>query len=219
MISDATTPDLAVVRFGDRPVPRALAGIPATTVGAAADIDAATGARRVIVVGSDADLAAVLTRLLRTDRLDVEVSYVPRRRTAATHAYGLPTGRRAVRQARTGTAARVPLIRDDGGHALVGAALWVGATDLEPLRGEAVVDDTVLFDGEVRAVRVEPTGTQPGLRASALSGRMRPRRWVSGRAAQLGTTGAFVVRDGESSTRSMRRSTFYRHTTGWLAVR
>ena len=31
-------------------------------------------ARRVIVVGTDADLAAVLTRLLRTDRLDVEVA-------------------------------------------------------------------------------------------------------------------------------------------------
>jgi hypothetical protein len=216
VISEATSPDFAVLLFGERPVPRALAGVAATTVDASADIDAATVARRVIVVGSDADLAAVLTRLLRTDRLDVEVAYVPRWRTAATRAYGLPTGRRAARQARTGTAARVPLIRDDGGHALVGAALWVG----EPrLHGEAVVDDTVLFDGEVGSVRVEPTATQPGLRATALRGRMKPRRWVSGRAAQLGTTGAFVVRDGERSPRSMRRSTFYRHTTGWLAVR
>jgi hypothetical protein len=207
---------IAVLRFGDRRVPRALRGVAVTTVTAPADIDATAAARRVIVAGSDADLAAVLTRLLRTDRLDVEVAYVPRRRSPATRAYGLPTGWRAARQARAGTAHRVPLIRDDGGHALVGGALWVGTT---ALHGEAVVDDVVLFDGEVRAVRIEPMHAQPGLRASVLSSRMRPRRWVSGRAAQLGTTGAFVVRDGERSTRSVRRATFYRHTTGWLAVR
>jgi hypothetical protein len=212
---------IVVLRFGDRRVPRALHGMTVTTVTAPADIDAAAGARRVVVVGSDADLAAVLTRLLRTDRLDVEVAYVPRARTPATRAYGLPTGWRAARQARAGTAQRVPLIRDDGGHALVGAGLWVGGTGegASGLHGEAVVDDVVLFDGEVSAVRVEPMRAQPGLRASALNSRMRPRGWVSGRAAQLGTTGAFVVRDGERSTRSVRRSTFYRHTTGWLAVR
>ena len=56
----------------------------------------------------------------------------------------------------------------------------------------------------------------PGLRASALSGRMRPKRWLSGRAAQLGTTGALVVRDGNQAPRPVRRSTFYRHTEGWL---
>jgi hypothetical protein len=225
VIPGATHPEIAVVRFGERRVPRALRDITAATVTTPADIDAATQARRVVVVGDDTDLAAVLTRLLRTERLDVELAYVPRRRTAATRAYQLPTGWRAARRARTGTAQRVPLIRDDGGHALVGAALWVGTTDLQrgkpsaSLHGEAVVDDTVLFDGETTAVRIEPTATQPGLRAATLSRRMRPRRWVSGRAAQLGTTGAFVVRDGESITRSLRRSTFYRHTTGWLAVR
>ena len=32
--------------------------------------------RGVVVVGSDADLATVLTRLLRADRLDVEVAHV-----------------------------------------------------------------------------------------------------------------------------------------------
>lgn len=225
MIPDPSNPEFAVLRFGDRRVPRALRDIPASTVTAPADIDAMTGCRRVIVVGSDADLAAVLTRLLRTDRLDVELAYLPRWRTTASRAYGLPTGRRAVRLARAGTAQRVPLIRDDGGHALVGAALWVGATEFDSgsptasLHGEAVVDDTVLFDGEVTAIRVEPMRMQPGLRAAALSRRMRPTRWVSGRAAQLGSPGAFVVRDGETFTRSMRRSTFYRHTTGWLAVR
>ena len=33
--------------------------------------------RRLIVAGTDADLAAVLVRLLRTDRLHIEVAYLP----------------------------------------------------------------------------------------------------------------------------------------------
>ena len=36
------------------------------------------------------------------------------------------------------------------------------------MRGEAVVDDTVLFDGEVTGVRIEPTPTMPGLRAAVI---------------------------------------------------
>ncbi len=56
----------------------------------------------------------------------------------------------------------------------------------------------------------------PGLRATVLGGHRR--RWVTGRAAQLGTTGARVVRDGVAGGRQVTRSTFYRHTTGWLRV-
>ncbi|MGA8327916.1 MAG: peptidase M50, partial [Mycobacterium sp.] len=54
-------------------VPRSLTGLRAIDP---ADIDAALAwARRLVVIGVDADLAAVLTRLLRADRLDVEVGY------------------------------------------------------------------------------------------------------------------------------------------------
>jgi hypothetical protein len=195
------------------------------TVQEGGQIGGAVNTRRIVVVGTDKDLAAVLTTLLKTEKLGVEVAFVPRRRTAATRAYGLPTGRRAARAALAHTATRVPLIRDDSGRALVGAGLWVGEPGPEKgaspstLHGEAVVDDTVLFDGEATAVRIEPIGMMPGLRATVLSSRLRPKRWVTGRAAQLGTTGAFVVRDGDPSTRAVRRSTFYRHTEGWLAVR
>jgi hypothetical protein len=210
-----TAPDLAILRFGGRPIPRGLADFTVRDVAAPKDVDAVS-ADRLAVVGADADLASVLTRLMRTERLDVEVAYVPHRRSPAIRAYGLPTGRRAVRQARAGTAHRVPLIRDDSGHVIVGFALW---TADPALHGEAVVDDTVLFDGEVPGVRVEPTGTMPGLRAAVDPGRLRRRRWVAGRAAQLGTTGAVVVRDGEAGPRAVRRSTFYRHTQGWLAIR
>ncbi|OKH66138.1 hypothetical protein EB73_20670, partial [Mycobacterium sp. SWH-M3] len=58
----------------------------------------------------------------------------------------------------------------------------------------------------------------PGLRASVLSPRGRPRGWVTGRAAQLGTTGVLVTRDGVAAPKRLRRSTFYRHTEGWLRV-
>ena len=194
-----TTADVVVSLFGGRRLPRSLRGLPTVSLD---DIDAC---KRVIVVGSDGDLAAVLTRLLRADRLDVEVAHTLSSRTA----------RRAI----SGVARRVPLIRDETGTVVVGAAEWTGSPARTMLHGEAVVDDTVLFDGDVPGVRIEPTLRMPGLRAAVLSGRGRPRRWVTGRAAQLGTTGAQVIRDGVPAPRPVKRSTFYRHTEGWLRVR
>jgi hypothetical protein len=188
-----TTADVVVVLFGVRKMPRPLRGLTAVS------IDDITSHRRVIVVGSTADLASALTRLLRADRLDIEVGHGP-------------TWWKA-RRARTGQARRVPLIRDETGTVIAGSAEWIGT----PLRGEAVVDDTVLFDGDVPGVRIEPTPNMPGLRA-AVTGRGR-RRWLTGRAAQLGTPRATVIRDGVAAPRSVRRSTFYRHTEGWLQVR
>jgi hypothetical protein len=217
----------SVVRFGGRRMPRSLAGLPELTLDELATAEAA----RLIVVGADADLGTVLSRLLKLDRLDVEVAYAPRWRTAATRAYGLPArGGTAL----TGTAHAVPLIRDELGNVLVGAASWVGDERLREeqrasgrshrrppaaLHGEAVCDDTVLFDGDVAGIRIEPTREAPGLRATVLSGRMRPQGWVTGRAAQLGSTGAFVVRDGELSTRPVKRFAYYRHIADWRAVR
>jgi hypothetical protein len=195
-----TTADVVVLLFGGRRVPRPLGDLPVVGLDDVAD------ARRVVVVGSDADLAAVLTRLLRVDRLDVEVGHVLR----PWHA----------RRARTGQAQRVPLIRDETGSVIVGAAYWLPPDEqARTIHGEAVVDDTLLFDGDVTGVRIEPTSTMPGLRATSLSTRMRPKRWVTGRAAQLGTEAALVVRDGVPAARPVRRSTFYRHTEGWLQVR
>jgi hypothetical protein len=181
-------------------LPRALRDLATVT------IDDVTAHRRVVVVGSDADLATVLTQLLRAERLDVEVGHVRRPWAART--------------ARAGEAKRVPLIRDETGTVIVGAAYWLPAgEDASTIHGEAVTDDTLLFDGEATGVRIEPTPTMPGLRASVLSSRMRPKRWVSGRAVQLGTDAALVVRDGLPAPRPVRRSTFYRHTEGWLQVR
>uniref|UniRef100_UPI003908AE08 hypothetical protein n=1 Tax=Mycolicibacterium psychrotolerans TaxID=216929 RepID=UPI003908AE08 len=120
-------------------------------------LDGITAWRRVVVVGSSADLAATLTALLRADRLDIEVAHVRRHWRA--------------RQALTSPATRVPLIRDETGTVVVGAAQWRPAEGQRTIRGEAVVDDTVLFDGEAPAVRIEPTAKLPGLRAAVLPGR------------------------------------------------
>jgi hypothetical protein len=201
-----TPAQFVVLRFGGRRIPRALADLPVYDVVEPTDVDPLVGARRMIVVGGQADLGSVLTRLLRADRLDVEVGLVNRPWQA--------------RRARTAEARRVPLIRDETGTVVAGAAFWLPPDETaQTIAGEGVVDDTLLFDGEVTGVRLEPTADLPGLRASVLTRRMQPRRWVTGRAAQLGTTAALVVRDGVPGSRPVRRSTFYRHTKGWLAVR
>ena len=101
--------------------------------------------------------------------------------------------------------------------AIVGAAHWRPAGDAQLLHGEAVVDDAVLFDGVVAGVRIEPTVALPGLRARVWGGRSR--RCLAGRAAQLGSTGAAVDRDGVPALKATRRSTIYRNTEGWLLVR
>lgn len=190
-----TSDGVAVV--GTARVPRPLRGLPRV------DVDDLGAHRRLVVSGGEAELAAVLTALLRADRLDIEVA--------------VATGSWSARRALRAPARRVPLIRDETGTVLVSAAQWRGV-DGAPLQGEAIVDDVVLFDGEAPGVRVEPTLTMPGLRAGILSDRGRPRRWVAGRAAQLGTPGAQVIRDGVPAPRTVRRSTFYRHTEGWLRV-
>jgi hypothetical protein len=202
--------DVAVLPFGDHRS-RSLAGLPTVRPD---DPEAIGPYRRLVVLGADADLAALLTRLLRADRLDIEVAYVPRRRTVATRIYRLPAGRRAARRALRGSARRVPLIRDDTGSVIVGQADWLPAA-AELLHGEAVVDDTALFDGDVSGVHIEPTASLPGLRARVLGGR----RWITGRAVQLGCTGVTVVRDGVPAARTAPRSTFYRNVEGWLMVR
>ena len=95
--------------------------------------------RRLIVAGSDADLAAVLVRLLRTDRLDIEVAYLPVRRSAATAAWRLATGAAAATAAVHAPARPVPLIRDDGGGVLVGRG------EIRTPRGECYSDETLVL--------------------------------------------------------------------------
>lgn len=202
--------DVVALVFGDRRTPRALGDLTTLQVPADSAPTIPDGTVRVIVVGDHADLSATLARLLRDDRLDVEVGFVP----PLTRG-----GIGAARRARDGVAQRVPLIRDETGAVIVRSARWLPSGG-DAITGEAVVDDTVLFDGESAGVVIEPLAGMPGLRARALgAGRSGPGRgWVAGRAAQLGSTGVLVERDGVAAARPARRSAFYRHIQGWLRV-
>ncbi|WP_324192551.1 hypothetical protein [Nocardia transvalensis] len=207
-------------------MPIALASLPTTQTAAIPDpveldellpVLAADSLPRLIVLGEDAGLAAVLTHLLRTERLNVEIGYVPVDRTYGSRAYQLGTGSSAAKRALEGKPTPTPLIRDDTGKVLVGRATITGG-DGEKLEGEAYVDDVRLFTGRVTALHVSPTLELPGIRASVQRG-LRKRRWVAGRAVQLGTPGAVVTRDGIAGDRTVPRSSFYRHHETWMLVR
>lgn len=181
--------------------------------------------RRLLVLGTDADLAAVLVRLLRTDRLHIEIGYLPGRRTAAGAAWGLPTGPAAVRQALHGPAGAVPLIRDDGGGVLVGRG------EFRDLRGECYCDGHLVLRGTARRLVVAPGPTGVAVRAgrsdSLPDGSTRPvpagapagRGAAVGRAVQVGCEPATVLLDGVPHPRPVRRWAWYRHTADWLLVR
>jgi hypothetical protein len=207
-----------------------------------ADVDPllAGPVRRIVVTGTDGALAAVLVRLLRRDRLDVELAYVPAdRRSAAARLWGLPHGSAAVELARDGAACPAPLVRDDSGGVLVGRG------EIGPLRGEAYCDGLLTLRGSARRLVVTPwaaampsTGSldlpaPPGVAVRASrwgalpSGRERPvspsaragRGGGVGRAVQVGCLPATVVHDGVQHPRTVTRWAWYRHVTDWLLVR
>lgn len=215
-----------VLACGDPTVPTSLAALPRTNAPAVPakpdfdellpELDADTTAR-LVVVGDDGALAATLTRLMRSERLHVELAYVAADRTAVTRLYGLPIGDRAARLALDGSAAPLPLIRDDSGTALVGEATITGPEG-GPLVGEAYADSQRVFSGEIAQLRVTPTARMPGVRATA-GRRLLRTHWVPARAVQLGAVGAVVTRDGVTTPRALKRCSFYRDTREWLLVR
>lgn len=221
---------VCVLRCAGAPVPITLAALPITqtaTVPAAEDLEellpklTVGSTPRLIVLGHDAALAAVLTYLLRQQHLSVEIGYVPGDRTDAARAYRTGSGAAAAKRAVEGTATPTPLIRDDTATALVGRAVVTGAGGAR-LTGEAYLDDVRLFTGKVAALKILPSAEQPGVRAAVqrgLHGRHWFGHWVSGRAMQLGSAGAMVVRDGVASATAVPRVVFYRHDQPWLLVR
>jgi hypothetical protein len=191
-----------------------LGAVPSVTLGPQPGRDAldpvlADTPSRLVVRGTDADLAAVLVRLLRKEMLgSVEVAFVPSGPSAAAGAWGLP--RRPVDAAGLALAGRavpVPLVRDDAGGVLVGRG------EIRDLYGEAYCDATRVLHGSVRRLRVEagPDGV------SVLGD--RGVRATTGRALQIGFTGARVTRDGVEHPREVTRWAWYRHTEPWLLVR
>ncbi|MCF7552131.1 hypothetical protein [Pseudonocardia sp. WMMC193] len=214
--------ELVLLTCADRParrfpfqgnrLPAALVHVPAVSLPARpgkGDVDPVLKEReprRVIVHGSDADLAAVLVRLLRRDRLDVEVAFVPAtRRSAVAMAWNLP--RDAAGLALDAPAQPTPLIRDDAGGVLVGRGV------VRDLEGEAYCDDTLVLRGRTRRLVAVPGPDG----VSALPGRRV--RAATGRALQIGCVEAFVEVEGVPHPRPVPRWTWYRHTADWLFVR
>lgn len=137
---------------------------------------------RVVVVGSDAALAAVVTRLMRIDALWISVGFVPTDATSSiATVWGLDAGQlpgaAALDTALTGAAQPTALIRDDTGTVTLGCAeiFHAGST----MVGEVIVDSETLFlnDSSVRwngrpgpyGARFVPTTGAPGLAATPLT--------------------------------------------------
>lgn len=178
---------------------------------------------RLIVDGTDADLAAVLVRLLRRERLDIEVALLPRRGSTAARAWGLPTGVAAVALAVDGVASALPLARDDAGGVLVGRG------EVSGLRGECYCDETLVLRGTAPRLVVVPGPSGIAVRAGRRDpdGRTRPvpplaaagQGSAVGRAVQLGGEPMTVTSDGVAHPRAVSRWVWFRHTTDWLLVR
>lgn len=172
---------------------------------------------RVVVLGDDADLAAVVLRLVRRELLGaVVVGYVTGRPTAVTDLWSLPLGGAAVDLALAGDPDLVPVVRDDIGGVIVG----LGA--LSPIQGTVYVDEKRVLSGSAAHLLVEPESAK-GLSVTIVPQRVlgigrRPRSFA-GRAVQIGTAPARVARDGVTLDRRMERWTFYRHTERLRLVR
>jgi hypothetical protein len=172
--------------------------------------------RRLVVCGTDADLAAVLLRLLRTGVLAaVPVGYVPSSASSAVaRLWGLPVVPTAAASlALGGEPQRVPLVRDDSGGVLVGLGV------VRPVHGVVYCDDEVVLRGRAGRLEVAPDRALGLVVRVVRGGLLRRRaRGVTGRAVQLGCRPTGVWRDGVAS-QTTDRWTWYRHTEDWHLIR
>ncbi|HWL98377.1 MAG TPA: hypothetical protein VNP20_13590 [Nocardioidaceae bacterium] len=167
----------------------------------------------LVVHGSDADLAAIVLRLLRTARLELPVGYVPvDPRSPVARLWKLPSD--TVAAALDGQPDTMPLVRDDAGGVLIGLGV------LEPARGTVYVDDQIPLRGATARVAVTPD-PELGLRVRVVrKGLLRNKTSsLAGRAVQFGGEPVAPVRDGVAHPRSLNRWTWYRHTEDLRIVR
>ena len=172
---------------------------------------------RLVVAGSDADLAAVVLRLLRTERLaEVAVAFLPSDpNSAVADTWALPTDpATAAALARYGEPDRVPLVRDDAGGVLLGRG------ELRPIRGVVYCDDQLVLRGQASRLVVipaAPVGVEVrAVRFGLLGRRVRA---ALGRAVQVGCLATTVVVDGVPQPRPVSRWTWYKHTEDLRLVR
>lgn len=177
------------------------------------------GATRAVVVGTDADLAAVTLRLLRRDLLtSVTVGFLPTGPGHVARLWGLPTAPAARADvALHAPPVDAPLVRDDVGGVLVGLGV------LSPVDATVYVDAALVLRGRATAVHVVPdlaTGVAVQVRQRRLLGIGARVDTTRGRAVQFGLRpGAAIVRDGQTFPRAVDRWTFYRHTAPMRVAR
>nr|WP_186762832.1 hypothetical protein [Lentzea tibetensis] len=183
------------------------------------DVDQHLDHGRLIVAGTDTDLAAVALRLLRKERLgDTIVGYVPTSpRSAVASLWTLPVNvAGALKLAMNGDPDPVPLVRDDVGGVLVGLGV------LSPVRGVGYCDADNVLRGQASRIEVTPD-PEGGL---GLVVRVIHRRLIGSkvkehrtRAFQLGCLPTTPVLDGRKHPRPVDKWTWYRHTEDLRLVR
>ncbi|WP_461153323.1 hypothetical protein [Saccharopolyspora tripterygii] len=181
---------------------------------------------RVVVRGTDMDLAAVVLRLLRKERLtELTVGYVPVADSPVARLWGLRAD--DVERALTAPPRPVPLIRDDSGGILLGEGV------IAPITGQAYCDDEQVLNGAAQSLVVSPDPdaaplpdptadplnhtiepAMDGLRVTTTRrGLLRRRTGVArGRAFQASFRPATVRHDGSDHPRPMEKWVWYRHT-------
>ncbi len=184
--------------------------------GGPAGVLGALGEHRLVVCGTDADLAAVVLRLLRTETLTTAVGYVASSASSViARRWGLPVAPPAAADlALRGRPDPVPLLRDDSGGVLVGLGV------ITPVRGVVYCDDQLVLRGHASRLEVTPD-PEHGLLVRVVHRRLlgRRARIVTGRAVQLGCRPTRVLRDDVPIRMTADRWTWYRHTEDLRLVR
>lgn len=177
------------------------------------------GDQRLVVAGTDADLNAVVLRLLRTERVaEVPLAFVPSSPDSEIAAlWGLPTDpARALDLALGGDPDKVPFLRDDVGGVLVGLGV------ISPVRGVGYCDDDNVLRGQATRLEITPDPDGgAGLVVRVIHKRLLGRKVkeTAGRAFQLGCLPTAVTSDGVAHPRQMNKWTWYRHTEDLRLVR
>ncbi|HVK20287.1 MAG TPA: hypothetical protein VM677_02895 [Actinokineospora sp.] len=177
---------------------------------ARADVDPLVKAlddRRLVIQGTDADLAAVVVRLMRMSLLSTPIGFVPSGRSAIPGLWGIPADpASALRVALDGELDQFPLVRDDSGGVLVGLGV------LKSVRGVAYCDDTTALRGRAKRIEVVPD-PESGLAVRVVrSGLLGKRVEIQGRAFQVGCLPVIPESNGAAHPRDVSRWTWYRHT-------
>jgi hypothetical protein len=167
------------------------------------------GVDEVVVQGPVQALAAVLTRLWRTERLPaVPVGWEPADDAASRGlARALDLGSGAERE--------LPLVRDDHGGVLLAAgrvtALGEQRTVLSRRFGaQAYADGTLVANGPVTRIDVRPDWTAVDrITVAVVTLPLRPVRRTTSRALQLASEPVQVLRDGVPFDREVTKWTWY----------